>query len=241
MSKFQQVCCKNPFCKKPMSLGFIKQNLREGTPGSVNFCSKECKKFYAAGYLELEIGEEEIFIIDSDFVKIKTEKSDGGCQGCLFYNPEETNHASKGKLCSFMTCQHFNREDGESVIFRELHTQPIGSSRSFLEVLKANSSPEVFEEQMQDITEVLDPGRLKTLPTDLKELDRPIQFRKDTPPENIPLWVFWELCTGSPALDRFVTAVYHFEKDVLDVVDFEKLANDVISEIIEKVKKYQQP
>jgi hypothetical protein len=219
-----------------MSLELIKQNLKEDIPGSVNFCSKECKKFYADGYLESEIGEEEIFIIDSDFVKVKTEKSGGSCQGCFLHNPEKTNHASKSKLCSFLTCQDYMREDNESVIFRELHSQPIGSSRSFLDVLKSNSSPEVLAQQMQDITEVLPPGSLKTLPTDLKEFDRRIQFK-----ENIPLWVFQELCMGSPALDRFVTAVYHFKKDDLDVVDFEKLANDVISEIIEKVKKFQKP
>jgi hypothetical protein len=89
MPKFQQVCCKNPFCKKPMSLELIKQNLKEDIPGSVNFCSKECKKFYADGYLESEIGEEEIFIIDSDFVKVKTEKSGGSCQGCFLHNPKK--------------------------------------------------------------------------------------------------------------------------------------------------------
>lgn len=217
-----------------MSLELIKQNLKEGTPGSVNFCSHKCKKFYAYGHLELEIGAEEIFIIDSDFVKVKTEKSDD-CYGCLFYNPEKTNYASKGKLCSFMTCQYFAREDNENVIFRELHHQPVEKARSFLDFLKDNSSPEVFARETQDIPEVLEPGSLATLPTDLKEPDKRIQFK-----ENIPMWVFQELCMGSPALDRFVTAVYFFKKDGLDVVDFEKLANDVISEIIEKVKKLQK-
>lgn len=232
MSKFQQVCCKNPFCKKPMSVELIKQNLREGTPGSVNFCGKECKKFYAAGYLELEIGEEEIFIIDSDFVKIKTEKSDGGCQGCLFYNTEEINHASKGKLCSFMTCQHFNREDGESVIFRELHSQPIGSSRSFLDVLKANNSPEAFEEQTQDITEVLDPGRLTTLPTDLKE---PKSSKLAT--QNITLQVFQELSMKSPALDKFIDEVY--KNSNLSLAEFSELSNNVIKELIDAIRKFR--